>query len=362
MKKKQTISLIIGIVVSAIALYLALRNVPFSGFIEYITTINYFWVIPSMLAGVVSFFVRVYRWQIILESSKKISFWSAFHPMMIGFTINCILPLRAGEFARPAILMKNSGVPYTAGLATVAAERLFDIIMIIFLFAITLSFVTIDPDLDTVFGDIHLNKEELESLFKGLILVCVALLAGIILVSIKSTRKRILWIIGLIPYLFFFCNIKVRDFIKNRVCPLLVRIIEEDITSGFALIKNPKQICICFVLSFFVWFLAIISYQLLAFGCPGIDLTLYEMAAVMIIVCLFIALPSVPGFWGLWEAGGVFALALFGIQSKEAFGFTLTNHVAQMIPCIIMGFVSAFIIGVNILQIDYNNKGVGAGS
>ena len=28
----------------------------------------------------------------------------------------------------------------------------------------------------------------------------------------------------------------------------------------------------------------------------------------MIIICFFIALPSVPGYWGIWEAGGVFAL------------------------------------------------------
>ena len=57
--------------------------------------------------------------------------------MMIGFMLNCILPLRAGEFARPAVLMKNSKVPYTAGLATLVAERLFDIIIMILLFVLT---------------------------------------------------------------------------------------------------------------------------------------------------------------------------------------------------------------------------------
>ena len=71
------------------------------------------------------------------------------------------------------------------------------------------------------------------------------------------------------------------------------------------------------------------------------------------ITCFFIALPSVPGFWGVWEAGGVFALALFGVSAKDAAGFTLANHAVQMIPIIIVGLVSAMIIGVDIWQVSY---------
>ena len=75
----------------------------------------------------------------------------------------------------------------------------------------------------------------------------------------------------------------------------------------------------------------------------------------MIIVCFFIALPSAPGYWGLWEAGGIFAMSLFGVSAKDAAGYTLTNHVIQMVPVIITGLVSAMITGVNI---GYFNKSV----
>jgi hypothetical protein len=44
---------------------------------------------------------------LILEPASKISFWKAFHPLMIGFMLNCILPGRVGEVARPAILQKT---------------------------------------------------------------------------------------------------------------------------------------------------------------------------------------------------------------------------------------------------------------
>jgi len=67
-------------------------------------------------------------------------------------------------------------------------------------------------------------------------------------------------------------------------------------------------------------------------------------------------LPSVPGFWGLWEAGGVFGLMIFGIQAKEAAGLTLTYHFIHVIPVIIIGIVSAMIIGVNIIQSSKNGE------
>ena len=76
-------------------------------------------------------------------------------------------------------------------------------------------------------------------------------------------------------------------------------------------------------------------------------------------------LPSVPGFWGLWEAGGVFGLLIFGVPAKEAAGFTLTNHVIQMVPVIIVGLVSSIITGANIVQVvhpaDVERGAVGRG-
>jgi uncharacterized membrane protein YbhN (UPF0104 family) len=71
----------------------------------------------------------------------------------------------------------------------------------------------------------------------------------------------------------------------------------------------------------------------------------------MVIVCFFIALPSVPGFWGLWEAGGVFALALFGISNQQAVAYTLVNHAAQLFPVISIGLLSAMVTSVNIFKI-----------
>jgi uncharacterized membrane protein YbhN (UPF0104 family) len=82
-----------------------------------------------------------------------------------------------------------------------------------------------------------------------------------------------------------------------------------------------------------------------------INLTLGEIIAVMVIICFVIALPSVPGYWGLWEAGGVFAMLLFGVSENEAAGYTLANHAVQIVPVVLVGLVSAWISGVSIRQV-----------
>ena len=64
-----------------------------------------------------------------------------------------------------------------------------------------------------------------------------------------------------------------------------------------------------------------------------------------------------PGFWGLWEAAGVFALSIFGVAEKDALGFTLVNHAAQVFPVIVIGFVSALITSVNILKLTFDGRG-----
>jgi uncharacterized protein (TIRG00374 family) len=156
-----------------------------------------------------------------------------------------------------------------------------------------------------------------------------------------------------IPSIFAFLGSSLKKKMQEKVCTPVILIIE-NFASGFSFIKSPKLICICIIISVIIWALSSLTYYVFSLGCPGINLSFVELTSVMLIVCFFIALPSAPGFWGLWEAGGVFAMLLFGVSEREAAGFTLANHAIQIFPVIIMGFISAFITGVDIRRVSYN--------
>ena len=347
---KNTISLIIGLVLSSVALYLALRNVPFNDLANYFATIRYIWILPALAAAVTSLVLRAVRWQFIVGTVHKITFWQAFHPVMIGFMVNCILPGRVGELVRPAVLKSKTPVAFTTGLATLAMERIFDFIVLISVLMGILATVTIDPDFSMSFGTYTLGHETLHAVFHGMMRFGAILIVGTILITLDSTRRIMVQGIRSLPVVFFFSSASFKMKLKENISDPLIRLMD-NVASGFATIKDPKMTFLCMGMSIILWMIQAASFYLLSLGCPGVDLGYGQMMAVMVLICFFIALPSAPGFWGLWEAGGVFALLLFGVSDKEAAGFALVSHALQLFPVILIGLISAWISGVNILKI-----------
>lgn len=353
--KKVIFSLTVGLLLSGIAFYVTFKNIPLSDLVGYLKTVNYWWVIPSVAITLISYLIKVIRWQLILAPVKNTGFWSAFHPLMIGFMLNCILPGRIGEVARPAIFYKRERVAFSKVLATVGTERVFDVVTLLLFFIIVLATVEISPTLDLNFGEYELNRATLEMIWTTTLKVCLVLIAGILVISIRKTRGIIDRIILRLPDLLFFAGRPLREKLREGLCVKLIHIID-NFASGFEIMKSPKSIGLCLCLSFLVWVVVGFSFYVMAFGCPGIKLSFLKICAMMTILCFFIMLPSAPGFWGVFEAGGVFGLLIFGIPAKEAAGFTLANHVFQMVPVIIVGLGSAIITGVNIVQESYGKN------
>jgi uncharacterized protein (TIRG00374 family) len=286
---------------------------------------------------------------VILKSGKNISFASAYHPLMIGFMLNIVLPARIGEIARPLVLKKIESVPFSTGLGSVAAERLFDICILVLFFIVLFYSVEIDPHLNIKFGKYHLNKSLLMSIGNGMIQIGLAIICIMLLLASNAFRdKARLFIMG-IPGLLFRKNQSLKNKLEQKVSKPVV-IAMENLGMGFSIIKNPMDIFICIILSIGIWIFAGVSYYMLLLGFQGLTLTFVEIFLFMIIICFFIALPSAPGYWGLWEAGGVFALTLFGVASSEAVSFTLANHVIQFVPVIVAGIISMMLAGVNFKQ------------
>ncbi|MEA3471330.1 MAG: lysylphosphatidylglycerol synthase transmembrane domain-containing protein [Thermodesulfobacteriota bacterium] len=343
------LSLITGILFSAIALYLTFKTIPLRDFFSYLETVNYWWAIPSLTIAISSFLVRVVRWQIILAPVKKTGFMNAFHPLMIGFMVNSIFPGRIGEIARPAIFYKKENVPFSQVLATVISERMFDVAALLILFIFIFFTVEISPDIGINFGDYHLDKNSLENIFFKSVIACILLIICIFLISIKKVRIIISKIVIKLSRIFSSSGNNRIPKKENGISFKLIRIIE-NIALGFEITKSPTKIIQVFLLSLSVWFLMALSFYVMAFGYPGIDLSILEMCAVLVIICFFIFLPSVPGFWGLFEAGGVFGMLVFGIPPEVSAGFILVNHVVQIVPTIMIGLISAMIAGVSITK------------
>jgi glycosyltransferase 2 family protein len=226
-----------------------------------------------------------------------------------------------------------------------------DIGFLIVLSTIVLYAVDIAPDFKISFGDYQLSPALLEIAGKGLLRLCLLLMVGILLITMPFFRTRIKKLLLVSPELIIFTGDSFKNRIRKRLIHPILNLIDMFAT-GFSLLKNPVKIAQCLGLTGLIWGGTAFCYYIMAKGCPGINLSYLESIALMVMICLFIALPSVPGFWGIWEAGGVFALSLFGVPVKTAAGFTLTNHAIQIFPIIIIGLISAIVASVDILQLS----------
>ena len=354
MSKKLLISLVIGSLLSALTLYLSFRNVPLRQLVTYLGAINYWWIVPTIGIMVTTFVLRTLRWQLILKSIDQIGFRQAFHPLMIGFMMNCVLPGRVGELARPVLLRQKHGISITTGIATVAAERIFDIGMLISLFTLVFTTISSRPDLTGDYFGFHLNSAVLKSAALGMIRISIALIVCIALFTIGVTRRLIKTCIGQMGRYLVVIMPRAKAKIE-RLISLAISIMD-NFAIGLTMVRNPGTMIACVILTILIWLLTAISYLVFAKGCPGINLSFVEFTTTMVVICFAIALPSVPGFWGVWEAGGVFALSIFGVAEKDALGFILVNHATQIFPVIAIGLISALITSVNILNLTVNDR------
>jgi uncharacterized protein (TIRG00374 family) len=355
MKKSIWISLAAGIVLSVLGFYFAFRNVPAASLIKSMAGIDYKWLVAGAGVGFFSFVVRALRWQAILGASKNLSFGAVYHPTVIAFMINTILPGRVGELVRPAILKKKNQVPFALGLTTVIAERMLDMITLIALFAWVMAVVHIDPGLEISFQGRELDREVLERIAQKISMLCVMLTIVLSIFSVPAVQRCLKAALLSAPGFFFGKRQRLAEKIYLKISIPLGLMIDHA-GSGLILVRRPVRLVLCLIYSFIIWLMQAAAIYLATFAFPAVGLDFFQAMAVFLIICFFIILPSVPGFWGIWEAGSVFGMALFGVKKDIAAGFSLVSHAMLLFPILIAGMVSLVITGVKISAAAYTDS------
>lgn len=85
------------------------------------------WAIPAYaLVMIVSHVFRATRWRFLIAPVKELRLADVVALNFIGFLAIFALPFRLGEVVRPALTKVRHGVPISAGVGTVAVERVID--------------------------------------------------------------------------------------------------------------------------------------------------------------------------------------------------------------------------------------------
>jgi len=101
-------------------------------------TANYFWVGVSITIAFLSHYLRAFRWNYLLKPlGYSVKPTNALGAVLVGYFANYGLP-RMGELTRCTLVAKYDDVPFEVALGTVITERIVDMLLLVFIFVLTL--------------------------------------------------------------------------------------------------------------------------------------------------------------------------------------------------------------------------------
>jgi uncharacterized protein (TIRG00374 family) len=128
---KKHFNALIGIALGLIFLFLWIRIVDWQQLIWYFKTYNLSLVPLFSLFYIFAYFLRSWRWLIILKPEYKMKRAYSFKVFMTGMLINYLIPVRAGELTKSIILKNKDRVPISRSLPSIFIDKLTDLFPII---------------------------------------------------------------------------------------------------------------------------------------------------------------------------------------------------------------------------------------
>lgn len=129
--KQHAWSWAVSLSLAGVLLYLSLRGVDWR--VVWRTIAGAQWSYIGLAIAVASFscFMRAVRWRILLNAEGRLGVATVFWGDMVGYLGNAFLPARAGEVVRSVLMSRHGSLSKTYVLTTALAERLSDVIALV---------------------------------------------------------------------------------------------------------------------------------------------------------------------------------------------------------------------------------------
>ena len=317
MKLKNWINISIGLAFTIICIWLVFRKVQFGELTKVISGGNYYWLIPAVIAQLIAILTRSQRWVILLNRKSKLeaSIWS----QGIGYLFTNLFPLRLGEVARVLVMSERCRMPVVQVAGTAVVERLLDVGTMIFALLMVLPWMQV-PNVIVHSGEI----------FGGLVIL------GILLIVLLAKFKE-----------FSFVLIdKVCTRFRFLPKPMIVARWGELIEGLTPLLRGSVGWNVV-AFSMLTWLATSIVYfcSIRVFQPAGLFL---EAVFMMVSLSLAVAVPSSPGFIGVFQFVGQQALVIpFGVKysPSKALAITLIAYLVYYILSTFIGIIGMWRLG-----------------
>ncbi len=311
----------IGIAISAVALYLTLRNVDFGAFTGALQDAQSRWWLFALafVVFVIGLGFRAWRWSVLMGGTPlKLT----FQAMCIGYMLNMMFPFRLGEIGRAWVMGQQARLGTAAALSSIVVERLLDLVVVVVAF---LFFARLAP-VDTSIAQ--------AATAGGAFAVAVAVGIGVSARHASAVEQALSAILRKLPRLNASAWLRrYREFV-----------------AGLQFVRTPRQALLVLFTTLATWSFSLLLavVMMAAFFEPRV-----EQAGLMVMASnLGGAAPSAPGGLGPVQLFAKTALVLpFGLDESRATAFAFVWSLSQQLTLIAFGLISMFRVGLSFEQL-----------
>ena len=319
---------LLGAVVGVGFLVWALHGVPFDEIWFHIRHANPWYLLGASVAGTLIFPLRAPRWRIILAPvAERLPLGILWRAIAIGMMGNNVLPARAGELARAYALSRETDrVPFSAAFASLAVDRIFDATVVLLLMALA----TLDPSLPSgqTFGGYAISK----------------IIGG-------GAAVALLAIVALYLIVFFTEHaIRLWEWIARRVAPRFEERGRRTLlafASGLAVLHDPIRFLSTMAWAIAMWLMNALAFWL-GFKAVGIEVSFSAALMLQGLIAIGVAVPALPGFFGVFEYFARAGLGIYGISPALATSWAISYHILTFLPITIIGIYYFVTLGLKL--------------
>lgn len=276
--------------------------------------LDYFWVLPAIVATFLFQIFRGLRWCIMIRQQSAIPFVQGISLYSAGQVLNIVMPALTGQVGRMILFSRKAGLRKTFIFSTIVLEVLFDAMsLMIFLFVTSLAFAFPEE-----YREVSVAVSALTVL--GLVLLYLLLTFQTRVEDFATRRFRNRW-----PGFYITTKKFIRSF-----------------TKGIDLLRSSQHMFASIGFSLLSWtfHVAVVYFLFSAFG---LNLTFGVAAAIMIINTIVLMIPITPGNAGTFEVAVSRSLIAFaglssiGVARSDAVLFALALHLMDILPIFVLG-------------------------
>ncbi len=316
---KKYLRFIVSILIAAVFLWLAVRDVSFYDLRLTMGKLTYFWLLPYLFVSLLSHYLRAERWkQLIERDGIRTSRMTLFTGVMLGYMVNYAVP-RLGEVSRSVFVGNKEQISRSKLMGTVVLERLLDLVVMLVLVVFVAAYLLSDyrQIIPLLGNDTAQWVQSLMSLNTALIIAILAL------ASLASL------------YLIYRLMLLLRRWFPSlQKTYRLLADISAKFTQGLVSIKDVKNWPLFILLTVAIWFCYILMTYIpfTAFDLhTEYGLGMREALVITVVSALGVALPSPGGIGTYHWFVSRSMLLFFAVPEAEGVAYAIVTHLVMMI-------------------------------